>query len=126
VCLLLDGPVYTSWYMGKRAPIYRAGRAIPTSTYISVCSLRYIFRRLSAILSSDLVVRSCGQILSSDSVDRFCLLKLLSTFIEPSAKTTRARVFGTNQRSRARLIMCIFGERAITTRPTHALKLLIL
>jgi hypothetical protein len=37
--------VYT-WYMGKRAPIYRAGKAIPTGMYISVCSLRYIFRRL--------------------------------------------------------------------------------
>jgi hypothetical protein len=58
--------------------------------------MRYIFRRLSAILSSDFVVRFCPQNFSS-------------TFNEPSAKPTRARVLGTNQRSRARLIMKQFG-----------------
>jgi hypothetical protein len=64
-----------------------------TLIIISVFSVRYIFRRLSPFLWSDSVVR-------------FCLLKLVSTFIEPSAiaKPTLARVLGTNQRSRARLI----------------------
>jgi hypothetical protein len=33
-----------------------------------ISSARYIFRRLSAILSSDFVVRFCRQILSSDFV----------------------------------------------------------
>jgi hypothetical protein len=51
-----------------------------------ISSARYIFRRLSAILSSDFVVR-------------FCLL---------NAKPTRTRVLGTNQRSRARLISFLF------------------
>jgi hypothetical protein len=58
--------------------------------YCPLSSTRYIFRRLSAFLSSDFVSRLCPQNVSS-------------TFIEPSAKTTRARVLVINERSRARL-----------------------
>jgi glutathione peroxidase-family protein len=50
----------------------------------------------------------CRQILSSDFVSRFCPQNFSSTFIEPSAKATRARVLGTNQRSRA---ICDFLRR---------------
>jgi hypothetical protein len=53
-CLIPTQIVYYlllyTWYMSKRAPIYRVGKAIPTGTYITMCSLKYIFRRLSAIL----------------------------------------------------------------------------
>jgi hypothetical protein len=138
--------VYTL-YMGKRAPIYRAGKAVdllcagstarlqPRSSiddmfWTWICDIRYttcpknlshvrrtchmsyrygdmlscvkkyglsskryIFRRLSAILSSDFVSRSCGQILSSDSVLRFCLLKVSKYFYRAVCKNnTRTRV----------------------------------
>ena len=83
--------------------------------YISVCSLRYIFRRLSAILSSDFVVRFCRQILSSDSVVRFCLLKLSKYFYRAVCKTNTRTPVGDlstltcsldlNQASCARLII---------------------
>jgi hypothetical protein len=49
-----------------------------------ISSARYIFRRLSAILWSDFVVRFCGQI---PSVVRFCLLKLSKYFYRAVCKT---------------------------------------
>jgi hypothetical protein len=55
-------------------------------------STRYIFRRLSPFF----VLRLCRQILSTK--------RFSSTFNKPSAKPTRVRALGTNQRSRARLI----------------------
>jgi hypothetical protein len=48
-----------TWYMGKRAPIYRASKAIPLPVRTLVCAVRF-----------------CGQILWADSVVRFCPLKL--------------------------------------------------
>ncbi len=125
-----------TWYMGKRAPIYRVGKAVgllcagstaqlqPGSLILDMswtwtCNIRYtkcpknlsyvprtfvcrtatcvasnigsffkryIFRRLSAILLSEFVSRSCGQILWSDSVVRFCLLKLSKYFYRAVCK----------------------------------------
>ncbi len=46
----------------------------------------------------------CRPFLWADYVGRFCPQNFSSTFNEPSAKPTRVRALGTNQRSRARLI----------------------
>jgi hypothetical protein len=52
-----------------------------------ISSERYIFRRLSAILWADFVVRFCCQILSTDFVVRFCLLKLSKYFYRAVCNT---------------------------------------
>jgi hypothetical protein len=57
----------------------------------------------------------CCKILSSDFVVRFCPQTFSSTFIQPSAKSTRKRVLGTNQRSRAHLIIPLSTGGATTT-----------
>jgi hypothetical protein len=66
-------PYYVSVYFLVWASVhlYTVPAKLPSTAgkYIGVRSLRYIFRRLSAILSSDFVSRFCRQILSVDHGD---------------------------------------------------------
>jgi hypothetical protein len=75
--------LYTSWYMGKRAPIPYRQSYLPVRTL--VCAVCGTYLGVCQPL--------CEQILLSDYVDRFCLLNLSKYFYRAVCKNnTRMRV----------------------------------